>query len=82
MCKSCNRPHTWQNQPVVSKLPLLNLLLSAAILIAGCGVAKTFRIFKYMKVCFVKTYRKVFCVFFEPHYHFLQLLTMVIGIKY
>ena len=50
VCNLCQKEKAWQNQPVLGKLPLLNLMLSAAILLSGCGIAKTFRMFSYMQV--------------------------------
>ena len=32
-------------------MPLINLLLSAAVLFAGCATSKTFRMLNFLKVC-------------------------------
>ena len=46
----CQKVSIWQNQPLIAHMPVLNLLLSAAILIAGCGIQKTFRMLSFLKV--------------------------------
>ena len=51
-CLKCRKIFVWQSQPIVyGKLPLGNLLLSFAILMAGASVSKVLLIFRHMGLC-------------------------------
>ena len=51
-CLKCRKIFVWQSQPTVyGKLPLGNLLLSFAILMAGASVSKVLLIFRHMGLC-------------------------------
>lgn len=48
-CLKCNQKYEWQSQPLLDgKIPLGNLLLSFAVLMAGASISKTLLLFRHM----------------------------------
>ena len=49
-CRGCGHSTNWSSQPCLNRMPVGNLLLSAAILFTGSLVTKTFRLFDAMNL--------------------------------
>ena len=54
MCSNdkCKHSRTWRNQGFCRDLPIINLLMSAAVYVSGTACSKALRLFSFMKVCF------------------------------
>ena len=50
-CNACGKEFKWQNQEFIGRLPVLNLLISAALYFSGACTNKVLRMYKYLKVC-------------------------------
>ncbi|XP_057709542.1 uncharacterized protein LOC130927604 [Corythoichthys intestinalis] len=50
VCTVCRNKHQWCNQPFVRNLPVLNVLLSSAILFTGSLPSKALRIFRFLNI--------------------------------
>ncbi|XP_014674792.1 PREDICTED: uncharacterized protein LOC106814924 [Priapulus caudatus] len=50
VCPSCSYTHLWDSQPRIRNIPLLNILLSAAIAFTGLLPNKTLRLFKLLNI--------------------------------
>ena len=55
ICKSCMATSVWHSQPYCCNIPAGNILLSAAILLAGATASKVLRVYRHMGVCCITT---------------------------
>ena len=49
-CANCSYVYTWRTQPYVGSHPAGNIVMSAAVLFAGAGIAKFLRVLNHMGV--------------------------------